>query len=235
MKDTAALIVAGGMGIRLGKNRPKAMMEIGSMPMFIYPLTVFQSLKNEIGYIVLVTPLGWGEKFAKAVKNEKMPQPNNIVDGGPRRQDSVRHGLIAIPEEYEYVIIHDAARPFVVPSQVRKFIKLLARVGAVSYASRVRDTLREGNIESEGNYLGKMVGRENVWALGTPQGFRREDILKAHKKALKSGKDFTDDTALLSKKQKISIFEADNLNFKITYPEDMELAESLVPVWKRKF
>ena len=234
MKETGAIIAAGGIGKRLGKNQPKALIKIGAYPMFIYPLMVFQSLKNEIGPIVLVTPSGWGERFAMAIKKAGLKEPYAIVDGGPRRQDSVRFGLRAIPEDMEYVLIHDAARPFTIPKQVKELIKLVKRDGAASVASRVRDTLRIGDDISEMICLGKAVNRENLWALGTPQGFRYPEILRAHERAQRYGNEVTDDTQLVSKGRKIGVLEVDMLNFKITYPEDIEFAVSLIPIWKKR-
>jgi 2-C-methyl-D-erythritol 4-phosphate cytidylyltransferase len=117
---------------------------------------------------------------------------------------------------------------------VKELIKLVKRDGAASVASRVRDTLRTGDDISEMICLGKAVNRENLWALGTPQGFRYPEILRAHERAQRYGNEVTDDTQLVSKGRKIGVLEVDMLNFKITYPEDIEFAVSLIPIWKKR-
>lgn len=235
MAITGVVIVAGGIGTRLRKNQPKALIKIGKYEMFIYPLQVFQKLRKEIGAISLVTPTGWGERFAQAIKKANLEKPYAIVDGGPRRQDSVRFGLRALPDETEYVLIHDAARPFITTHQIKKLIELVKHDGAATVACKVRDTLRVGDEHSDTITLGKTVERENLWALGTPQGFNFYEILKAHERAQKRQITVTDDTQLIPKGRKISILEVDMLNFKVTYPEDLEFAEAFIPIWERRF
>lgn len=234
MPKIAAVIVAAGKGVRFKGNEPKGLVKIGKRQMFLYSLFIFQTLKDQIDQIVLVTPKRRSDKFKQAIKKTGLEIPYAIIDGGKRRQDSVRNALHALDEDTDLVLIHDAARPFLIPSQVRSLIKLANKYGAATMASTVRDTLRYSKQKSKHSILKHSIDRDNLWALGTPQVFRYSEILNAHNKADRRNKLLTDDTSSLPSKQDIYIQEVDFFNFKITYPDDIELAEAILPLWKKR-
>ncbi|MCD6216631.1 2-C-methyl-D-erythritol 4-phosphate cytidylyltransferase [bacterium] len=234
MSKTGVVIVAGGDGSRFKSSLPKGLVKIGKREMFLYSLLVFQMLDDLIEHIVLVVPDRKMKKFTDAVKSAGLRQPDIVVKGRKRRQDSVRNGLKALPYDIEYVLIHDAARPFLIPRQVRKLVKLVKNHGAATMAVPVRDTLR-GSVEESGvAFLKKQIDRENLYALGTPQGFVLKHILSAHEKAAQKGIAVTDDTALMSSREKVAIEIADLFNVKLTYPDDILLANALLNDWKRR-
>ncbi len=234
MSKTGVVIVAGGDGSRFKSKLPKGLVKIGKREMFLYSLLVFQMLDDLIEHIVLVVPDKKIKNFADAVKSAGLRQPDVIVKGGKRRQDSVRNGLKSLPDDIEYVLIHDAARPFLIPRQVKRLIKLVKNHGAATMAVRVRDTLRSSVHESGVTLLKKQVDRMNLFALGTPQGFNLKQILSAHEKASKNGIEVTDDTALISSRGKVAVEIADLFNVKLTYPDDILLANALLSDWKKR-
>ncbi|MFH1515394.1 MAG: IspD/TarI family cytidylyltransferase [bacterium] len=231
MTKIAAVIVAAGKGVRFKGDVPKGLVKIDKRQMFLYSLFVLQALKDNIDKIILVTPKRYSDKFEQAIKSAGLSTPFAIVDGGKRRQDSVRNALYALDDDAEFVLIHDAARPFLIPSQVKGLIRLAIKHGAATMASQVRDTLRYSKQKSKQNILRQSIDRENLYALGTPQIFRYTDILNGHEKALRRNKSLTDDTSALPSKQDIYVQEVDFFNFKITNPDDIELANAILPVW----
>ena len=234
MPKIAAVIVAAGKGVRFEGQVPKGLVKIGKRQMFLYSLFVFQSLKTQIDQIVLVTPKRRSDKFKLAIGRSGLDVPFAVVDGGKRRQDSVRIALNALDDDTDFVLIHDAARPFLIPSQIKSLIKLAKKYGAATMAAHVRDTLRSSTRKSRFNILKQSVDRENLYALGTPQVFRYSDILNGHNKAERRNKSLTDDTLAISSKQSIYVYNADFFNFKITYPDDIELANAILPLWKKR-
>ncbi len=233
MRKTGVVIVSGGDGSRFKSKLPKGLVKIGKREMFLYSLLVFQMLDDLIEHIVLVAPEKKLHKFADAVESAGLRQPDAIIKGGKRRQDSVRNGLKAMPGNIEYVLIHDAARPFLIPRQVKKLVKLVIHHGAATMAVPVRDTLRRLVEESGVAFLKKHIDRESLHALGTPQGFNLKQILKAHEKAAKKGIEVTDDTGLISSRGKVAVQPADFFNVKLTYPDDILLANALLKDWEK--
>lgn len=234
MSKTGVVIVAGGDGSRFKSSLPKGLVKVGKREMFLYSLLVFQMLDDLIEDIVLVAPEDKLNKFADAVESAGLRQPDAIIKGGKRRQDSVRNGLKALPDDIEYVLIHDAARPFLIPRQVKRLIKLVKRYGAATMAVPVRDTLCSSVVDSGLAFLTKQVDRKNLFALGTPQGFGLKQILTEHEKAAKKGIKVTDDTSLRSSWMRIAVEIADLFNVKLTYPDDILLANALLNDWKRR-
>lgn len=234
MTKTGVVIVAGGDGSRFKSRLPKGLVKIGKREMFLYSLLVFQMLDDLIEQIVLVAPEKKLNKFADAVESAGLRQPDAIIKGGKRRQDSVRNGLKALPFDIEYVLIHDAARPFLIPRQIKRLVKLVKNHGAATMAVPVRDTLRSSVEKSGVSFLKKQVDRENLFSLGTPQGFNLKQILSAHDKAAQKGIAVTDDTALISSREKVAVQTADLFNVKLTYPDDILLANALLKDWKKR-
>jgi 2-C-methyl-D-erythritol 4-phosphate cytidylyltransferase len=230
MKKNGVILVAAGSGSRLKSRIPKSLVKIRSWEMFLFSLAVFQFCDDFIHEIALVVPDGRAGDFTMASKKAGLSYDCRIVNGGRQRQDSVRNGLLALPKEIEHVMIHDAARPFITPAQLKVFYRLLKKHGAATMAAPVRDTLRMSETEGKQGFLTKQVDRENLWALGTPQGFIFNEILEAHERLHRSGRSVSDDTALITKR-KIAVMETDFLNFKITYPADLIIADQIADLW----
>jgi len=218
------VIVSAGKGKRL-KRRDKAILKLENKPLFCKSLSTFKNIKG-IKEIVLVLRK---ENFPLAKKYIKA-KFITLVEGGVKRADSVFKGLSALSKDTEYVLIHDAARPFISKKTILDILKELKKHPAVICGLRCPDTLK---LVKRG-LVKKTLSREGVYLIQTPQGFRRKVILQAYKKFKKrrftppkTGP--TDDARILEAiGKKIKVIPGDLLNFKITYPEDLKLAKKLI-------
>jgi 2-C-methyl-D-erythritol 4-phosphate cytidylyltransferase len=148
---------------------------------------------------------------------------DGAVPGGDRRRDSVASGLAAISDYTGFILIHDAARPLVTPDLVRAVIDrlLVGDVAGVVPVVPVRDTLKR----AAGEFVVETVDRADLVAVQTPQGFNLETLRAAHAVA---GGDATDDASMVEAAGgMIAIVDGDPANLKVTYPEDLAVAEAL--------
>ncbi len=210
---TIALIVAAGSGTRLG-GTPKQFRALGGVP--VLARAVDQLLAcDDIDDVRIVAEDS--EDYRGAMGGFDLPSP---IPGGATRQESVRNGLEAIAAEggCGRVLIHDAARPFVSALVIDRVLAALDADDGVVPALAVVDSLRRGATHVEGD-----VEREGLWRVQTPQGFRFEAILAAHRAAAPGA---TDDAAVLrAAGGRVALVAGDEGNFKITTAADFERAE----------
>jgi 2-C-methyl-D-erythritol 4-phosphate cytidylyltransferase len=238
MPDFSLVIVAGGSGSRMQADRKKAFIEIAERPMVVHTAEAFRHVAD-LGDVVVVMPAAELKQLTGSDASFDMKQASakshvnvlqlrdagvkRLVVGGPRRQDSVLNGLWATSENLEFVLIHDAARPFVTAAEVRALCERTRKSGAAILAHPVRDTLKR----ADGKVITETVSRASLWAAQTPQAFRRKDLLAAFTKFNKQ--DVTDDAEMLALNGgKCEVVQGSAMNFKITTPEDLEQAEALV-------
>ena len=147
----------------------------------------------------------------------------SCVRGGDTRQASVRAGLEAV--DAERVVIHDGARPFARPDVFRRAITALEEFPAAVAAVPIEETVKR---VAEGQVL-ETLDRDGLWRIQTPQAFRTETLAEAHAAALEAGVEATDDAALVERiGGTVAIVPGARYNLKVTYPEDLALAEALV-------
>ncbi len=208
------VIVSAGKGKRLAKG-DKATLRLSGKPLFCKALSIFKSIRG-VGEIVLVLRK---ENFPLA-KKQIRDKSITLAEGGARRADSVFKGLLALSKDTEYVLIHDAARPFVTKKIILEILKELKKHLAVICGLRCPDTLK---LVKEG-LVKKTLDREDVYLIQTPQGFKKDVILQAYKKFRK--RDLTDDAQMLETIGKpVKVVYGDIFNFKVTYPRDFKLAK----------
>lgn len=213
-KKAAVVIVCAGKGIRLG-GRDKASLKLEGKPLFVKSVKTFAGFV-QIKQIVLVLQKKIFPLAKKTIKNKKVL----ITQGGKKRKDSVLCGLKVLGEDIEVVLIHDGARPFISKQTINKVLKALDTHEAVVCGARAADTVKL----LRGSLIDKTLKREDIFLAHTPQGFKKDLILKAYKRFGK--KNLTDDSQfieLLGKK--VKVIEEDSLNLKITYPKDLKLAK----------
>jgi 2-C-methyl-D-erythritol 4-phosphate cytidylyltransferase len=238
MADFSLVIVAGGSGSRMLADRKKAFIELAERPLVVHTAWAFKDIAD-IGEVVVVLPAAELKQLAGMDASFDMKDANSrshthvlqlrdagvkrLVVGGPRRQDSVLNGLWATSEKLEYVMVHDAARPFVTSAEVRVLAERTRKAGAAILAHPVRDTLKR----ADGKLIKETVSRAGLWAAQTPQAFRRKELLAAFTKH--NSRDVTDDAEIYALNGgKCEVVQGSALNFKITTPEDLEQAEALV-------
>jgi 2-C-methyl-D-erythritol 4-phosphate cytidylyltransferase / 2-C-methyl-D-erythritol 2,4-cyclodiphosphate synthase len=218
----AAVIVAGGRGLRAGPGGPKQYRDIAGRTVIARALEPF-AIHRDVGRVQPVCHADDGTAFAAATGGIAHLPP---VPGGASRQASVRAGLEALAAQPpDIVMIHDAARPFVSQALISRAIAAVKATDAAIPAIAVADTIKQVNA------TGEIVGtpaRADLRIAQTPQVFRFDKILDAHRRAAHEGlSEFTDDAALAEwAGMTVATFEGDALNIKLTTPEDFAREEA---------
>ena len=147
-----------------------------------------------------------------------------LVPGGAQRQDSVQAGLQAVSDSSEYVLVHDAARPFVTRELIDVVLAAAKLSGAAVCGAPCSDSLKE---VAEDGLVTQTVDRSKLWTVQTPQIFKTSLLREAYAKALQTGATFTDDTAVVEKMgHAVRIVLYHGINLKVTTPSDWKLAEA---------
>jgi len=213
---TAAILVAAGRGLRAGAGGPKQYREVGGQTVIFRAMQAFCRHPDVFAVQPVVNPDDTAV-FNSAVAALRH-QP--ATPGGATRQASVLAGLEALAaSKPDIVLIHDAARPFVTEGVISRAIDAAGRTGAAIPTVPVADTIKQvcdaGNVEATPD-------RARLRIAQTPQAFRFDVILDAHRRAAREGRsDFTDDAALAEwAGLTVATFEGDLANMKLTTPED---------------
>jgi 2-C-methyl-D-erythritol 4-phosphate cytidylyltransferase len=217
-----AVIVGAGEGARMGTMSRKQFMKVGGKPVIAYTLEVFEH-SALVDHIVVVVPrdaMDWVKE--EVVEAYGLKKIHAVVGGGETRQQSVFNGLKALKEKTAIVVIHDAVRPLVSDILIKRVIEAAKKTGAAISAVPARDTVKK--VES-----GQIVGtldRRLLWLAQTPQSFRYEVIMGAHKQAVDQRQEATDDASLVEAYGTGVVAAVGSYaNLKITSPEDMPLFE----------
>jgi 2-C-methyl-D-erythritol 4-phosphate cytidylyltransferase/2-C-methyl-D-erythritol 2,4-cyclodiphosphate synthase len=216
----AAVIVAGGSGLRAGGEKPKQYQMIGGRPVIWWTLKSFLEHPG-VSHVQAVIGEGHEEMFHECVGDLSLPR---AVIGGATRQDSCRIGVESIERlKPSKVLIHDAARPFVSHDLISHVIAWLDRYPAVIPGMPVAETLKY----APGGIVSRTVDRAGIWTAQTPQGFNYEVILKAHRKAqVEATANLTDDASVAEHAgTPISMIPGRHENRKLTTAEDIERAD----------
>lgn len=219
-----AVIVAGGMGKRLGKPIPKAFVPLGNTPLFMHSMKLFDS-DDRVEEIVVVVPHDACEETTALIKKYNIKSKFVVVAGGEERWNSVENGVSAVSSHYEWILIHDAARPFVTKEVITSLLEKRDEYEALITATPVVDTIRT----FEESACTGTIDRSTLLRVGTPQLFKKNDLENGFNEARQWDIVPTDE-AMLMEKCGITVGFAwgDPLNFKVTTPADMEIAEAII-------
>jgi 2-C-methyl-D-erythritol 4-phosphate cytidylyltransferase len=224
---TVALIVAAGRGERLGATGPKALVELAGRPLLQWSVLALGAV-DAIERIVVALPPG-----------VDAPAGTVGVPGGRVRSESVRLALVAAAEG-DPVLVHDAARPLLTPALAERVIAACAEgVDAAIAAAPLTDTIKRVRVGNRGEEEGGGVGaprvvletldRGTLWAVQTPQVFRRAALERALDVPAQVLAQATDDAWLVERAGgRVVVVEAPRENLKVTTPVDLALAELLV-------
>ncbi|HEO71669.1 MAG TPA: 2-C-methyl-D-erythritol 4-phosphate cytidylyltransferase [Candidatus Hydrogenedentes bacterium] len=222
---TQLVIAAAGMGVRLGRAQPKALVGLAGQPMIVRTLMRFESM-GLVDRAIVVVPGDYQAVFEETLAEAYPAVSLVFVRGGAQRQESVRRGLTCLDPATDIAVIHDAARPFVPERAIRKVCVTAAGEGAATMAIPCSDTILEVDEE---NRLLDTPDRQRLWTCQTPQAFRVPVIQEAHERALRQGFAVTDDASLARwAGYEVRVVMGSPLNFKITKPEDLMLAERML-------
>lgn len=220
MKDISVIIVAAGESKRMGMGIRKPYLTLRGKPVLRYSIDIFRSIPSVKEIIIAVNPRDTQrtENIIKRFKEIK------TVVGGARRVDSVFNALMATDNQSRMVLVHDAARPFVSRRDVLRLIKEVRRNGAAILAVPVKDTIKKSqviNSKCQANIVIKetIMPRESLWAAQTPQGFRRDWLVRAYQD---TGVNVTDDASLVEMMGlPVRIVCGSEANIKITTKADI--------------
>jgi 2-C-methyl-D-erythritol 4-phosphate cytidylyltransferase len=224
----SAIIVAAGSGVRLGSGGPKAFVKIGGRTMLWYSLDAVRQVSS-IGEVVIAVPAGFENAARAEAAATALGVPVKITPGGVERQDSVRIALGLTSAETELVVVHDAARPLATPAIFEACLAATTRAGGAIAAIPVADTLKRVADKS----ITATVPRAGLWQAQTPQAFRREALVEAHRRAVDEGIVATDDADLVERTGiRVEVIEGSTANLKITTASDLAIAEALIAARK---
>src|ERR1700742_3501293 len=221
-KRTASIIVAAGRGLRAGSGGPKQYRSIGGRTVISRAMEPFCRHPQIFAVQPVLNPDDTA-MFNEAVCDMRYQPP---ASGGATRQASVRAGLEALASQSpDIVLIHDAARPFVTAAVISRAIDAAGLTGAAVPAIAVTDTIK---LIGEAGHVEATPERARLRIAQTPQSFRYDVILDAHRRAAREGRDdFTDDAALAEwAGLTVATFEGDPANMKLTTPEDFVREEA---------
>jgi 2-C-methyl-D-erythritol 4-phosphate cytidylyltransferase len=205
-----ALLVAAGSGERLGAGRPKAFVVLAGRPMIEWSLDALRAAG--VDAIVVAAPAGHDVEGCVT------------VPGGATRSESVRAALAAAPPGD--VVVHDAARPLVTPEHVTAALAALADADCAVAAAPITDTVKEAGGD---RLVTATLDRTRLWAIQTPQAFRREALERALAVPDEVLAQATDDAWLVERTGgTVRVVESSPANFKVTTPYDLEIAEHLL-------
>ena len=224
--QTAAIILAGGSGERFGRSDGKQLIEIGGKPLLTWSAEAFDAV-GDIGLIVIVCPQERQDEYLKkAIDPFPFVTPVIMAPAGPIRQESAFSGLEYVPEDYQYVVLHDGARPLVSPELIAHSISIVkgnADCDGAVVAHRAIDTLK---IVEDGVIVGTPE-RSVFWNAQTPQVFRAGIYRRAHASALSDGFVGTDDSSLIERLGgRVLVVEGSRDNIKLTVPEDLAMLKA---------
>lgn len=212
-----ALIVAAGRGERLGSERPKALVMLAGKPMLQWSVEALRAVED-VERIVVALPAG---------ELDQAPDGTVVVVGGAARSESVRAALEASGDG-DPVIVHDAARPLAAAGLFRRALDELRDCGAdaVIAACPVTDTIKQ--VDGEG-VVERTLERDRLWAVQTPQVFRRAALERALAAGAQTLAGATDDAWLVEQSGgRVRVLDAGPGNLKVTTPTDLRLAELLL-------
>ncbi|MGN0416654.1 2-C-methyl-D-erythritol 4-phosphate cytidylyltransferase [Anaerostipes faecalis] len=231
MKDkVVAIVLAAGEGKRMGSGIPKQYMLIKSRPLVYYALKAFEeSMVDEVILVTGADEIDYCKKYI--IDKYHFDKVSKVVAGGCERYASVYQGLKAV-EDADYVLIHDGARPMINTDLIEKCVYYVRKYRACVVGMPSKDTIKVVNDEK---YAVHTPDRKTLWQVQTPQCFEFALVKDAYETLMNSGDtSATDDAMVVETYGNIAVrlFEGGYDNIKITTPEDVRIAGSLMKARK---
>ena len=229
----SAIVTAAGQGTRFSVTEKKQFIQLAGKPLLYYSLNILDSLK-EINEIVVTLPpddMQYPQRIAKYLKTRCRIK---FIEGGSTRQESVRNALNVCDEANEFVLIHDAARPFLCPKELHDMMAQAQIYSPLIPFNFVKNTLTKitpkqintENTEHEIHQVTGTLSRDEIAEVYTPQIFRLSMIKALHQKAKEIDKSFTDDASICTYfDEPVYCYKTTSGRLKITTPDDLNYAE----------
>ena len=222
--NVAAIVPSAGIGVRLRSKIQKPYIELAGKPILGRTLIKLSENKNVKEIILAVAE----DKTAYAGKmvNKYGIKNVRLVAGGRERRDSVYNALKVVSADIDYILIHDAIRPFITDELIESLLRAAYKYGAAIAGVPVKPTLK---IVGKNSFIESTPSRNMYWEAQTPQVFKRDLIEKAYKSAIEKNIQATDDSMLAERiGVKPKIVMGSYSNIKITTKEDLELAKIII-------
>lgn len=217
-----AIIVAGGSGKRMQHTVAKQFLLLKSEPVLMHTVRAFASCSFTPQIIIVLNPtlhLYWKD----LCKKYNFSIPHLLIEGGEQRFHSVRNGLMTIKADDGIIAIHDAVRPLTSTNLIEKTYQIAETEGNAIACIKPSDSVRKIESKTES----KIVDRDELVLIQTPQTFQINQLKNAYQQAYQAK--FTDDASVVEAAGfKINLIEGERNNLKITYPEDLALANLLI-------
>ena len=222
MKDSCcAVIVAAGNSSRMGK--PKIFLPLWGKTVLEWTLEAFQRAGQVDSIVLVIRPQD--QEMVSFLSGKKLQKPYKIVLGGESRQQSAANGAVAA-EDSGWIAIHDGARCLITPDEIDGVISDAKKWGASALAVPVKDTIKLADKDGMVSYT---PDRSLLWSMQTPQVFPLEMYRTEICKAVKEGREYTDDCQLWEYlKHPIHLYRGEYTNIKLTTEDDLAVAESVI-------
>lgn len=209
------VLAAAGWGRRFGSELPKQFLPLDGAPVYLHALRTFLPHCTSAAVVV---PEAFRQQVEAEVGAVAGGERVTVREGGSRRQDSVVRGLEALPPQAQLVLVHDAARPHCSAELITRVIEGAREHGACIPALPVSDTVKE----VEDSQVVRTLDRSRLYRVQTPQGFRREILMEAFRRAARDGFLGTDESSLVERLGRpVRVVEGEASNRKITWKEDL--------------
>ncbi len=226
MDKTCVIVPAAGSGLRMGAAVPKQYLALAGRPVLAHTLGTLCRL-SFVSMILLLVGQGYVERVRDLAAQWASPQDGMcpeilVAQGGKERSDSVYNGLLMLPSDCAWVMIHDAVRPFASPRLIEAVWEGARATGACIAALPSTDTVK---LACEG-VVRQTLSRDEIWLVQTPQVFDRQIVTAAYERAVSEGWSGTDDASFVERMgSAVSIVEGERTNIKVTSPEDLRWAQ----------
>ena len=215
------IIVAGGVGSRMGSSIPKQFALIGGEPVLARTINTFHTTfpTSKIVVVLPATQIDFWKNFSARFNVAR----HTIVEGGEQRFHSVKRGIEALSDGVDYIIIHDGVRPFASPEMIKRVAKCAQQSGAAIPVMPPVDSFRTQNEDGTSS----QIDRSMLRIVQTPQIFEAGLIRAAYDTEFDSA--FTDDSSVVERvlNYKVALCEGERFNIKITTPEDLVFGEAI--------
>jgi 2-C-methyl-D-erythritol 4-phosphate cytidylyltransferase len=228
MNRVTAILPAAGLGTRMGADTPKQFLSLDGVPVLLFTLRRLAACPA-ITNFVIATRAEEVDSVAASVASANLGRPVKVVRGGDTRQDSVANALAEVPADADLILVHDAVRPLVTPSQIERVIAEAAACDAAIMGIPAMDTVKEvkrASLPTDVALITATIPRERVVLAQTPQVFRASLLREAFARGREDGVTASDEAGLVERiGRDVHVVVGSERNLKITRPGDMELAE----------
>lgn len=227
------VILAGGIGSRMGGDKPKQYLTVKDKPIIIYTIEKFFSI-SEFEKIIVLCPKQWVEHTKNLIEKHIAPAKDRIavIQGGETRNETIMNAIAYIESEGNLnddtvIVTHDSVRPFVTSRIIRENIEFAEKYGACDTVVPATDTIVEA---ADNTVISSIPDRSKMYQGQTPQSFNALKLKNIYNALTDEEKAILTDAAkiFVIKGEKVALVQGETFNMKITYPYDLRVAKSLL-------